>query len=63
LRPLGRRLEPSDPGGPDGIGLALADGAAPSERCHLYMRVWLVLGWPAFAGVGAIFFPMIDKPA
>jgi len=27
------------------------------------MRVWLVLGWPAFAGVGAIFFPMIDKPA
>ena len=42
---------------------ALAQGSALPERYHLYMRVWFALGWPALAGVVAIYFLMIYKPA
>jgi uncharacterized membrane protein len=38
-------------------------GVPLPERCHLLYRVWFWLGWPAFAGVIAIFVLMIWKPA
>ena len=43
--------------------MALAEGSALPERYYLYMRVWFALGWPAFAGVVAIFFVMAFEPA
>lgn len=41
---------------------ALADGQALPERAFLYMRIWFVLGWPAFIAFVAIFFLMVAKP-
>jgi uncharacterized membrane protein len=47
---------------------ALASAAAeareplPAEYRRLF-RIWFALGWPAFAGVLAIFWLMIAKPA
>ena len=34
----------------------------PAQYRRLF-RVWFILGWPAFAGVVAIFALMIDKPS
>jgi uncharacterized membrane protein len=33
-----------------------------AARYHRLFRVWFILGWPAFAGVIAIFALMIAKP-
>ena len=33
------------------------------ERYYKLMRLWFVLGWPAFLGVLAIFWMMVMKPA
>lgn len=41
---------------------ALAGGQALPERAFLYMRIWFVLGWPAFIAFVAIFFLMVAKP-
>lgn len=41
---------------------ALACGQALPERAFLYMRIWFVLGWPAFIAFVAIFFLMVAKP-
>jgi uncharacterized membrane protein len=41
---------------------AARDGAALPERYHRLFRIWFALGWPAFAGVIAIFVLMIWKP-
>ncbi|WP_165667006.1 DUF2269 family protein [Metapseudomonas otitidis] len=41
---------------------ALASGQALPERAFLYMRIWFVLGWPAFIAFVAIFFLMVAKP-
>jgi uncharacterized membrane protein len=30
---------------------------------HRYMRIWFILGWPAFLSVIAIFFLMVARPA
>lgn len=39
-----------------------AGGALP-EIYFRYLRYWLLLGWPAFAGVLFIFWLMLAKPA
>ncbi|HXW25699.1 MAG TPA: DUF2269 domain-containing protein [Xanthobacteraceae bacterium] len=47
-------------------GLATAaarDGSALPPQYHRLFRLWFVLGWPAFAGVLAIFALMVWKPA
>lgn len=41
---------------------ALVGGQALPERAFLYMRIWFVLGWPAFIAFVAIFFLMVAKP-
>jgi uncharacterized membrane protein len=40
---------------------ARAGAALPAEYQRLF-RIWFILGWPAFAGVMAIFVLMIWKP-
>ncbi|MEO4048666.1 DUF2269 domain-containing protein [Pseudomonas sp. CAU 1711] len=37
------------------------DGELP-ERAQRYMRIWFVLGWPAFIAFIAIFWLMVAKP-
>lgn len=41
---------------------AVRDGTALPERYFRLFRIWFWLGWPAFAGVIAIFALMIWKP-
>ena len=43
-------------------GEAALAGTPLPERYHRLMRVWFWLGWPAFAGVMAIYWLMIVKP-
>ena len=40
---------------------ALADAPLPPDYYRLF-RIWFVLGWPAFAGVVAIFALMVFQP-
>jgi uncharacterized membrane protein len=42
---------------------AVADGGELPEIYHRYFRYWLLLGWPAFAGVLLVFWLMVAKPA
>lgn len=46
----------------DLAGQAALQGTPLPERYHRLMRVWFWLGWPAFAGVIAIYWLMIVKP-
>ena len=46
----------------DAAAQARDAGAPLPERYRHCMRGWFALGWPAFAGVVAIFFLMIFKP-
>lgn len=41
---------------------AARDGTALPERYNQLFRIWFWLGWPAFAGVIAIFALMLWKP-
>ena len=41
---------------------AARDGTALPARYHSYFRLWFALGWPAFAGVLAIFVLMLWRP-
>jgi uncharacterized membrane protein len=41
---------------------SLQIGAPLPERYFRYLNYWFALGWPAFAGVLAIFYLMIFKP-
>lgn len=41
---------------------ALAEGGELPARAHLYMKVWFILGWPAFIAFVGIFFLMVAKP-
>ncbi len=41
---------------------SLLAGSQLPERYFRYLRYWFALGWPAFAGVLAIFYLMIFKP-
>jgi len=42
--------------------LAAAEGETVPPEVHRLMRIWFVLGWPAFAALIAIFVLMITKP-
>ncbi|MFY0637844.1 DUF2269 family protein [Maricaulis maris] len=42
--------------------LADADGPDIPDDVHRLMRIWFVLGWPAFAALLAIVWLMITKP-
>jgi len=45
------------------LARAARDSGEPlPARYHRLFRVWFILGWPAFAGVIAIFVLMIAKP-
>ncbi len=41
---------------------AVQSGNALSAEFHKLMRIWFVLGWPAFFSVGGIYILMILKP-
>jgi uncharacterized membrane protein len=41
---------------------SLLSGTALPDMYFRYLRYWFALGWPAFAGVLAIFYLMIFKP-
>jgi uncharacterized membrane protein len=42
--------------------LAAADGDRVPDPVHRLMRIWFLLGWPAFAALIGIFVLMITKP-
>lgn len=45
------------------LARAARDAGTPlPARYHRLFRIWLILGWPAFAGVVVIFVLMIAKP-
>jgi uncharacterized membrane protein len=44
-------------------GHAVREGRPLPPLYHRYMRVWFILGWPAFLSVIAIFFLMVARPA
>ncbi|MDP1632093.1 MAG: DUF2269 domain-containing protein [Caulobacter sp.] len=41
---------------------AVAQGAPLPAAYHRLFRVWFILGWPAFAGVVAVYGLMITRP-
>jgi uncharacterized membrane protein len=41
---------------------SLIAGTPLPEKYFRYLRYWFILGWPAFAGLLAIFYLMIFKP-
>jgi uncharacterized membrane protein len=45
------------------VTAAASTGEPVPDRAHRLMRIWFVLGWPAFAAVIAIYVLMIAKPA
>ncbi|HEX6093885.1 MAG TPA: DUF2269 domain-containing protein [Dongiaceae bacterium] len=47
----------------DLVGAAVRDGTALPALYHRYMRIWFILGWPAFTAVIAIFYLMVAKPS
>jgi len=47
----------------DMAATAQARGAPLPERYRHYMKIWFVLGWPAFLAVFAAFVAMVYKPA
>ena len=47
----------------DLAGTAVRDGTALPPLYHRCMRIWFILGWPAFAAVIAIFYLMVAKPS
>ena len=42
--------------------LVAEEGEAAPPEVHRLMRIWFVLGWPAFAALIGIFVLMITKP-
>lgn len=47
----------------DMLGKKLTGDAIEDARLRLYFRWWFALGWPAFAGLVAVFWLMVAKPA
>lgn len=41
---------------------SLETGEPLSDRYHRLFKTWFILGWPAFAGVIAIYWLMVAKP-
>jgi uncharacterized membrane protein len=46
----------------DMLGAKLAGHSIDEARFRRYFRTWFVLGWPAFAGLVAVFWLMVAKP-
>jgi uncharacterized membrane protein len=44
------------------IAAALPDGVPLPEAYHRRMRIWFLLGWPAFVALLGVFYLMIAKP-
>ena len=44
------------------MAAAVAAGEAVPDRVHRLMRIWFVLGWPAFIALIAIFGLMVARP-
>lgn len=42
---------------------AVAAGTPLPPAYHRHMRLWFVLGWPAFLALVAVFYLMVAKPA
>lgn len=42
--------------------VAVENNQPLGQEYHQYMKVWFILGWPAFTGVLIIFFLMVFKP-
>jgi uncharacterized membrane protein len=47
----------------DMLASKLAGGAFDAEQFEHHFRTWFALGWPAFAGLVAVFWLMVAKPA
>jgi len=45
----------------DMAAAALNNGGELPEQAHRYMRIWFVLGWPAFLGVMGLFGLMLTR--
>ena len=45
------------------LAACLSSGNSLPAQYHRLFRVWLLLGWPAFVGLVAVFFLMVLKPA
>lgn len=45
------------------VTAAAADGEDVPDRVHKLMRIWFILGWPAFLALIGIFVLMITRPA
>jgi len=46
----------------DLAGIAVRESAPLPGLYHRYMRIWFILGWPAFLSVIAIFYLMVARP-
>ena len=46
----------------DMAGEALANDAPLPPAANRAFRIWFILGWPAFAGLVAVFWLMVTKP-
>jgi len=46
----------------DGWQAKLAGEAVDEAALHRRFRLWFILGWPAFAGLVAVFYLMVAKP-
>ncbi|MFM5947938.1 MAG: DUF2269 family protein [Novosphingobium sp.] len=47
----------------DMLEIKLAGGAFDVQQFQRYFGTWFALGWPAFAGLVAVFWLMVAKPA
>jgi uncharacterized membrane protein len=47
----------------DLLGAKVAGGTVDEAQLRRYFRWWFALGWPAFAGLVAVFCLMVAKPA
>lgn len=45
------------------LGESVKSGGSVPDRYHHLMRVWCLLGAPAFISIVAIFYLMVDKPS
>ncbi len=45
------------------VHTALDNGTPLPDHYHGLLRIWFILGWPAFLGLVAIFFLMVVKPS
>ena len=46
----------------DMAAVAVRTQTPPDPRYYRYMRIWFILGWPAFSALVVVFFLMVFKP-